>query len=170
MNSSIISAAYSLILIFLLKNVKLLNALPQNHNNTSSKLIATSSTSSNNIQFPLVSKIFNKTICTNHMDLYDAEPILCPSGYKFSVINAYIFDSGNTSCSSTIQPDSHTPLEFIRNKIQSLCRGETYCYIFKYYLASLYEPYKNVENLAANVFWNCYKLRKEGTIKECILK
>lgn len=158
MNSPKISIACSLILIFLLKHVKT-NALPHNQN-ISTKVMTAASALPNIYQFPSVSKLFNKTICTFHMDLYDAESISCPNGYKFSILNAYIFDSGNTSCSSPIQPDSHLPLEFIRNKIQNHCRGETFCYIFKYYLTS--EPYKKMDNLAANIFWNCYKLRREG--------
>ena len=165
MNSSKCFVACSIILIFLLKHIKIINTLPQNSTTTTS---ATQTASNSNLM-PLVSRIFNKTICTFHMDLYDAESISCPNGYKFSILNAYIFDMGNASClhsSSSIssQADLQTilPLEYIRNKIQSLCRNEAICYIFKYYLTSLYEPYKRMNNLAANIFWNCYKVRKEG--------
>lgn len=165
MNSSKCFVACSIMLIFLLKHIKIINALPHNSSTTPS---ATQTASSNNLM-PLVSRIFNKTICTFHMDLYDAESITCPTGYKFSILNAYIFDMGNASCLSSSsfissQSDLQTilPLEYIRNKIQSLCRNEAICYIFKYYLTSLYEPYKRMNNLAANIFWNCYKVRKEG--------
>ena len=117
----------------------------------------------NNIQLPIMNKVFNKTICTSNMDLYDAELISCPSGFKFSILNAYLFDFGNKSCILK-QNQSIIPLEFIRNKIQSLCISESSCFIFKDYLISLYESYDSVTNLGCSIFWSCYRIRKEGQI------
>ena len=111
-------------------------------------------------------KVFNKTICAQSLDPYDSEVITCPEDYKFSILNAYIFDFGNESCSID-QKDSIIPLEFIRNKIQNLCsRSETNCFIFKYYLNSLYEPYSSLTNLGSNIFWSCYTIKKESKLEK----
>ena len=127
--------------------------------------MATASYNSNIQQLPLINKIFNKTICSSSLNEYDAELISCPSGFKFSIINAYLFDFGNENCTLN-QSVSLIPLEFIRNKVQSLCASETSCFIFKEYLLGLTESYTDIINLGCNIFWSCYRLRKEGEMKK----
>ncbi len=108
-------------------------------------------------------KLFNITICTCLLqELNDYETLFCPPGYKFNIINAYLFDSGDqvinedeSLCQS--KPENRLPLRSdLFNFLHNYC-NETICNLSGALLLGFLDSNINSSCISADIIWNCYK-------------
>ena len=106
-------------------------------------------------------RLFNQTICTCLLEeLNNFESLFCPAGYKFNIINAYLFDSvdqviNEEQCQS--KPDTRLPLRSdLFNFLQNYC-NESICNLSGALLLGFLDSNINSSCISADIIWNCYK-------------